>query len=331
MRRKVTLISIAEACNVKPATVSRVLNNVSKGFSVSDEKRSLIKNTARDMGYIPNLAAQNLRLNRTNRIMVYGLTAGWGILETTYSHMLTSCVNKLNDAGFEVDVVYPASKKQIFSRMAFDGAVIVNPGFSLLIDDLKRLNMPYVIMNDRVDDGSSSYVAVDDFEGMKLAFEHLNRKGHTKIAYRCSQHCAENQKMHRSISDRHNAYKQHMDLRNFDAFSDYETAHSAHDFIQECLQRKITAIITYDVTNSLELLKQCAVEGLTIPEDLSILTFNEPSYPTFPELSSISLPLEKMGDAVAGILIAAINGEKSVQQRIFSESLIERNSIKDLT
>jgi len=330
MRRKVTLISIAEACNVKPATVSRVLNNVSKGFSVSNEKRTLIKNTARDMGYIPNLAARNLRLNRTNRIMVYGLTAGWGILETTYSHMLTSCVNKLNDAGFEVDVVYPASKNQIFSRMAFDGAIFVNPGFSLQMDDLKKLNIPYVIMNDRVDDKSCSYVAVDDLEGMKMAFDHLNSKGHTNIAYRCRQHCAENQSYHRSIADRYNAYKQLMGLQNINVYSDYETASSPDEFIKECLKREISAVITYDVTNALDLLKQCAVNGLTIPEDLSILTFNEPSYPTFPELSSISLPLEKMGDAAAEILIAAINGEKSVQQRVFSESLFERNSIKDL-
>ena len=43
-----------------------------------------------------------------------------------------------------------------------------------------------VIMNDRVDDKSCSYVAVDDLEGMKMAFDHLNSKGHTNIAYRCT-------------------------------------------------------------------------------------------------------------------------------------------------
>ena len=173
------------------------------------------------MGYVPNQAARNLRLNRTNRIMVYGLSVGWGIHETTYAQMLVSCVNRLNEAGFEVDVAYPANSEQMFSHMAFDGAVIVNPGFSSLINDIKKLRVPYVIMNDCPRIKECSYVAVDDVDGMNQAIAYLNRRGHTRIAYRCTHHSEEAQLFHKSIPERYLTYLDGVKKLSSQPFSDY--------------------------------------------------------------------------------------------------------------
>lgn len=330
MQERITLSSIAAACNVRPATVSRVLNNVSKGFSVSPDKRKLIEKMAKDMGYVPNIAAQNLRLNRTNRIMVYGLTIGWGIKETTYSYMMLSCVKTLNAAGFEVDVVYPASNHQILSRMAFDGAIIINPDSKLIMDNIDKLKIPYVVMNDRPDIKNCSYVAVNDFGGMDLAISHLWLKGHRNIAYRCGPHSAHSAFTHKSISERYQAYLKILSEKGAQAFSDYESALNDAEFNKELKRRKITAVITYNVTNALALLKQCAVDKIKIPDKLSVITFNEPVYDTFPVLSAITLPLNKMGKAVADILIAKISGSNEVKQLIFEECLLEGESVANL-
>ena len=330
MKSRVTLDSIATACNVKAATVSRVLNNVSKGFSVSDEKRELIKHTASKLGYVPNLAAQNLRLNRTNRIMIYGLTIGWGIRETTYSYMLLSCIKTLNNAGFEVDVVYPASSSQVLSPMAFDGAVIINNGSESIREYMLSLRTPYVLMNDRLDTIACSYVAVDDVGGMKMAIAHLQEKGHNRIAYRCGENSRHKKFRHPSIADRYLTYIGELEKAGLEAFSDYEQAMPENDFLGELIRRRISAVITYDATNALDILKCCAENKIRIPDDLSVITFNEPAYPTFPELTTVRLPLHEMGVAAAESLIARLNGEKDLKQFVFGEKLVAGNSVADI-
>lgn len=331
LRRTVTLSSVATACNVKPATVSRVLNNVSKGFSVSADKRELIMRKAAELGYMPNQAARSLRLSRTGRIMVYGLSIGWGLNERTYSRMLKSCVSRLNQEGFEVDVAYPASNSQISSHLAYDGAVIVNPGFEGLLEEVRKIKAPYVVMNDRPDLQGCSYVSVDDVEGMRMALEYLRGKGHRRIAYRCTNNGREVEEAHRSIFERYHTYVEEMTNAGEEAFSDYDQSYDMVEFLAELRKRGISAVVTYNCSNALGLAGQCAVEGVRIPGDLSVVSFNRPLYPMIPELTAIELPLEEMGTATAEILIEAINEGKSCsRQLMFRENLYEGQSVADI-
>src|SRR3954469_8821236 len=62
-----TIADVARLCGVTPGTVSRVLNNKQK-FSASDAVRQKIFDTARKLGYVPDLAARNLG-SRNTRIV----------------------------------------------------------------------------------------------------------------------------------------------------------------------------------------------------------------------------------------------------------------------
>ena len=57
MKKQVTIYDIAKKLNVSPATVTRAMNGIPK---VSDEKRQLILNTAKEMGYEANRVAVSL-------------------------------------------------------------------------------------------------------------------------------------------------------------------------------------------------------------------------------------------------------------------------------
>ena len=75
--KKVRLSDVADACGVRASTVSRVLSGVSEGFSVKENVRKLILDTARSMNYVPNAAARHLRSNRTMSIQVLGFHFNW--------------------------------------------------------------------------------------------------------------------------------------------------------------------------------------------------------------------------------------------------------------
>src|SRR5690606_19066840 len=67
-RRNMSTISdVARLAGLSRATVSRVINNHPY---VSEEKRESVLKAMRDLGYIPNSAAQNLRKQKTNIIAV---------------------------------------------------------------------------------------------------------------------------------------------------------------------------------------------------------------------------------------------------------------------
>ena len=56
---KVTIHDVARAANVSPATVSRVLNN--SDHPVKPELKEKILLASKQLGYIPNLQARNLK------------------------------------------------------------------------------------------------------------------------------------------------------------------------------------------------------------------------------------------------------------------------------
>ena len=65
-----TITDVAKMCGVTPATVSRVLNGKKK-FSTSAAVRQRIIDTARKLGYVPDLAARNLNRRETRIIGLF--------------------------------------------------------------------------------------------------------------------------------------------------------------------------------------------------------------------------------------------------------------------
>ena len=60
-----TIKDISKACGVSPATVSKALNGYSE---ISEETVELVKRTARELNYMPNAAARQLKTNMSNNI-----------------------------------------------------------------------------------------------------------------------------------------------------------------------------------------------------------------------------------------------------------------------
>ena len=77
VRNRPTITDVARLCGVTPATVSRVLNGKQK-FSASEAVRQKILETARKLGYVPDLAARNL-----NRRALLGSVPIMGPLATS--------------------------------------------------------------------------------------------------------------------------------------------------------------------------------------------------------------------------------------------------------
>src|ERR1700757_169072 len=67
MMRRVTTHDIAREAGVSRTTVSHVLNN-HPGIALRPETRERVLTTARELGYVPNSAAQMLVTGRSNTV-----------------------------------------------------------------------------------------------------------------------------------------------------------------------------------------------------------------------------------------------------------------------
>ncbi len=93
--RKATITDIAKELNLTPSTVSRALNGSSL---VKQETKEAVEAKAKDMGYVRNVMASNLRkgVAQTVGIIVPRINRQF------FSNVISGAESVLNDAGYNV-------------------------------------------------------------------------------------------------------------------------------------------------------------------------------------------------------------------------------------
>ena len=85
----VSMKDVAAACGVSVATVSKALSN---HRDIGEKTRKLVKETAEQMGYLPNQSARYLKTNRSYNIgVLFEDAAGSGLTPVSYTHLELIC------------------------------------------------------------------------------------------------------------------------------------------------------------------------------------------------------------------------------------------------
>src|SRR5687768_675617 len=95
-----TITDVARLCGVTAATVSRVLNGKKK-FSTSEAVREKIFDTARKLGYVPDLAARNLNRKATHIIGLFA-SPQTHVAEGINESLLEGLAEVLHAGGYDV-------------------------------------------------------------------------------------------------------------------------------------------------------------------------------------------------------------------------------------
>lgn len=182
----VTIKDIAKACDVSFSTVSKALKGSSE---IGESTIKLVEETAKKMGYQPNIAARTLRTNRSFDIgILFEDRTGVGLQHQYFAEVFSSINIAANMLGYNITFLSVESKnKGSYLQQALyrrcDGVVVVSvPDF--LRDDIQKLlksSVP-VITLDFVSDFKESVLS-DNYEGMRSLVEYAIQKGHKRIAY----------------------------------------------------------------------------------------------------------------------------------------------------
>ncbi len=299
---KVKLSDIAQACGVGASTVSRVLNNVSEGFSVKPEIRDRILKTARNMNYIPDAMARNLRTRRTGNILIFGFRFSWTSLHSMYGYILEECTDMLVKKGYTVNAVFGSDTTMNAGPILADGAILLTAEDKKLMSRLDSAGIPFVVINDNVGD-LCSWIDIDDEYGTRLAMKTLLKKGHTGIAY-CGPIEESVHQSHKSITLRRDVYRKVMKEEGlkcieFDESSDLMT------MVENVKQNNVTALLVY-CNNQAEFIQSFFSFYKPAGGEVEIITFNSLNR----RMLTVNPDFKSIGQTTVKYLLNSINGGK---------------------
>jgi LacI family transcriptional regulator len=166
---------IAKLAGVSISTVSYALNGSPK---VTAETAARIHAIAKELHYVPNAAARNLKRQETKIIGVY-LTNFSG---SFYGDLLQGMKEGVNQSGYDLIVCSSKQSHRLLPQRMIDGAIILDETFSSE-ELLEYANQGHklVVMDRDLDHKNINQVLLDNKAGATLAMEHLIELGHRKL------------------------------------------------------------------------------------------------------------------------------------------------------
>lgn len=175
---KVNIKEVALAAGVSSATVSKVLSGRAE-YPVHADTAERVRQVALDLGYVPDVAARNLRTRQTGQLGVVleavgssepdsllgSVTAGSAVRRTFDGAIMAGLNDAARELGVPALVVYPGGGKSPLSYLdgRVDGLLIsCDPlqGHGLL-DALRKVTLPVVALWTETVPATISAVDVD--------------------------------------------------------------------------------------------------------------------------------------------------------------------------
>jgi LacI family transcriptional regulator len=336
---RATLKDIAQQTGFSVSTISRVLHDSSKKYKISDETKQQIKKAAEELGYRPNTLARGLRLQQTNEI---GIVVP-DISNPFFSALIKSFATELRRGGYNF-IVYESDENIALERASIrsllekrvDGFIIASVGLDFShLRKLCETGVPLVTVDRCFDALDVDSVSVDNVKGALLAVSHLIREGHSRIAFiqGLPGTYANEARLH--------GYKLALEQAGFpidDRLIVGDDFRSMNGYLETKLLLKMasppSAIFTAGDLIALGALEACRENGYQIPNDISLITFDDPVFATYlsPALTAVEQPISKMAEMAVAMLYRRMRTPNDERRQVLLEPKLNvRNSVARLS
>ncbi len=319
------IFDIARVAGVSKTTVSRVINNQ---LSVKEDTRIKVLDAIEKLNYIPNQAARNLVSRKSGVIGVI-----YNVLNISVYLNLANLLEKYA-AQYNYNVVFCSSNDdynsklryaQYFTGGAADGLILFGSDVkdTEIVQKIINSKLPLVIIENHFNDIKVNNIIINNFSGAKTAVEYLIGLGHKKIA-----HISGNVN-HRAASERLNGYIEALEENGISYNKDYVIYTDAGDKSGSQAVEKLifleeppTAVFTFNDLQGYEAIQRASELGVRVPQDLSIVGFDNICemlrfIPSNIRLTSMRQPIEKVAQAAIKLIIENINNPE-VEPKVIS-------------
>ena len=334
-----TMKDIARELGISVATVSRALKNSPR---ISEERRAMVQQYAKEHNFVPNAIAESLRYARVQPLKVIGVIIP-EFAHFYFSTVLAGIEEEAYSRGYRIMVAqseerYEKEVKicQSFYENKVCGIIVSQAKDTQKYDHFKMLQdagLPLVFY-DRICTGvNASRVVVDDYMGAFNAVSYLIETGCSRIAYYGAA-------MNLEISkNRFNGYKDAL-LKHglkYDPSLTYicDNRNDAETITPDVLQSPTPPDGFFAVNDdtAIGILYTAKRMGFKIPEDIGICGFTngQRAVACDPMLTTVEQRGKRVGEEAAAILIDQVEGHINPDQivrRVVRTKLIVRGTTK---
>lgn len=325
-----TLEDIARRLGVSKSTVSKALSGAG---DVSEAMRRSVVETAVELGY-----SRPLRGEEAPRLAVFITHMEYARPEDFGYDILVGFRKLAEPAGYQVKVIPldhtledSTRYDQYMLRGNYRGGLFL--GLALddpWLKDFETCRIPTVLYDNRVSGNPLvTYVGADNAEGMGLAVQYLKSRNHRKIGYLSSALGAY------VYQQRYRAFFQAMEENGLP--HDASLARDSY-FISVCMNEHLPALLAQGCTAivcshdrlAVSALMHCREMGVRVPEDVSILGFDDLPMCRFtqPPLTTIRQNRTEIGKSAYCALSSQMEGVPLSTFLLHAE-LVERASCAD--
>lgn len=333
----VTIKDVAALAGVSPSTVSRTCKN---NPSISEETKERVRKAMAELGYEPNFQASNLASQNSRTIGIILPASAKEVYENSfYLEAIQGISHYCNGRQYMTTIVTGQDEAEILNAvrsMSRSGKV---DGFIILyskkedpvIDYLFNEGLLYILIGKATQyTNQTIYIDNDNLLAGREATEYLYQLGHRRIAYLGSDSSL------MFSADRKAGYQLALASHQLPVRPEYcvevkNVSENNEEAIRGLLMQKErpTAILVSDDILAVSLERVCLENHLAIPEDLSIISFNNSLFArlTSPQLTSIDIGAGQLGSEAASQIINHIENPNLLATKIIvPHHLIERDS-----
>lgn len=329
-----TIDDIAKKAKVSKATVSKVINGYS---GINEKTREAVLKIMREHNYWPNSTARSLS---TQRSYLVGLFIATELNNSFFREVLSGIERTLGSQGY--DILYFADKRPGNTGVSFgylekchdrrvDGAIFLSyiRGAEGEFLPLLASDIPAVFVDMTLEGPVTSYVTSDNVKSAEMAVEYLFRLGHREIGYVDGST--------RSIPAEWRFQGFQKSIKNlglhcseqwiFQGAYDEQFGYQVVQKLQQ-LDHQPTALVAQD-NIAIGIIRALKEMGKTVPDDLSIVGFDDIEISRHYDLTTIRQQKYEMGVAAAELLLRIIN-QRNNTPIVMDTELVIRSSCKPI-
>ncbi len=330
----VSIRHVAAEAGVSVGTVSNVLN---RPEHVAEHTRDRVNAAIRELGFVRNESARQLRAGRSRMIGLVVLD----VANPFFTDLARGVEDEVSKAGLAV-ILCNSDEQEGKERRYLDlleehrvqGVLITPVGATATLERLRRRGTPVVLVDSRALSHGQCSVAVDDVLGGDLAVTHLVETGHERIAYISGPPAI------RQVADRLEGALRALGRagRRRDSLLVIEASAlnvasgkwAGSKIIEMPAKTRPTAVFCANDLIALGVLQEMTRNRVRVPEDISIVGYDDIEFAAAAAvpLTSVRQPRLELGRTAARLLLEESDGTQGHQHRqvIFEPELVSRRS-----
>ena len=333
----VTIKDVAALAGVSPSTVSRTCKDHP---SISRQTKEKVRQAMAKLGYEPNFQASSLATQNSRTIGIILPPSEWEAYQNAfYLEVIRGISQYCNQRQYINTVITGQNEEEILQVIKNMVRTGLAEGFIVLysreqdpvLDYLYEEGILYVLVGKAYRNVNQTiYVDNDNVLAGKETAEYLLELGHERIAYLSGDHSL------LFNNDRRLGYMLALTERGIGFLPELcvevpSVPEKQNEVLHALLTRtdRPTAVLVSDDILAVALEKGCMELGLSIPGDVSIISFNNSLLArlTVPSLTSVDVNSCQLGTQAAAQMIEHVENPELVATKIIvPHHLVERDS-----